>query len=88
MINEIIEGVKFENLPAVLDENGKISYPLNSWSVAELISRKIDEAVKPYVTIDFATVDKKPFLLELNDAQEYDPAEDPEQKIIDYVFGN
>jgi hypothetical protein len=87
MINKVIDGVKFQNLPAFLDEKGKISYPLNSWAVADLIASKIEQIVKPYVTVDFTNVDMKPFLLELNNGETYDAEDDPEQKILEYIFG-
>lgn len=86
-INEVIEGAKFQNLPAFLDKNGKISYPLNSWAVAELIAKKIQDDIKPIVTVNFNTVDVGYFLLELNNGVTFTEADDPEQKILDYVFG-
>lgn len=87
MINEVIDGVRFLNLPARIDEEGKIGYPLQSWAIAEVIASKIDELVKPYVTIDLSTVDRNPLLLILNDGQEYvEPEEDPEKKLIELLF--
>ena len=84
MINDTIDGVKFINLPGIINEDdSKFSYPLNSWAIAEVIASKIDDMVKPYVTIDFEKVDRKPFMLILNDGQEYVPPEkDPEAELL------
>ena len=66
-VNEVVDGVMFYNLPLLVDEEGKIGYPFNSWAVAEIMANKIDPSVKPYVVIDFLKVkDKQPFLSELD----------------------
>ena len=89
LYNDVIDGVKFINLPGSIDEeSGKFGYPLNSWAIAEIMARKIAPMVKPYVTIDFEKVDRKPFLLELIDGQEYVPPEkDPEAELLKIIFG-
>lgn len=90
MINTVIDDVKFNNLPVYIDSEGKILYPLNSWAVAELLASKIDQDVKPYVTVDFSTVDVQRFLDELNRDSECQGMidKDVEEKLIAYVFGD
>lgn len=87
MVNETIGGVRFENLPMSVNPDGKIAYPLNSWAVAELIANKIHEDVKGIVTVDFGSVDVGHFLRELNNGETFCATEDPEQKLMDYIFG-
>lgn len=86
MINEVIDGVRFQNLPAFVDSSGKISYPLNSWAVAELIATKIDNDVKANVTVDFSSVDVQRFLTELNDGQTARDTDDPQKKLLDFAL--
>ena len=88
MINQVIDGVNFQNLPAFLDAQGVISYPVNSWAVAEMIAKKIDTSVKPHVVVDFSTVNVQQFLSELNNGQTFSCDVDPEQHILDYTFGH
>ena len=86
MINQVIDGVTFQNLPALLDAQGVISYSVNSWAVAEMIAKKIDTSVKPHVAVDFSTVDVQQFLPELNNGQTFSSESDPEKHILDYAF--
>ncbi|MCL6600835.1 MAG: hypothetical protein K6T81_19185 [Alicyclobacillus macrosporangiidus] len=90
MINAVIDDVKFQNLPVYINSEGKILYPLNSWAVAELVASKIDKDVKPYVTVDFTTVDVQRFLDELNSENASTPIadEDAEAKLLSYIFGD
>ena len=88
MMNQVINGVQFQNLPAFLSEQGKISYPLRSWAVAELVASKIPDDVRMSVIVDFSKVDVGKFLPELNNGETFDSAEDPEQKILSYIFGS
>jgi len=87
MVNAIISGVKFENVPLIVTEEGQIRYPLNSLAIAEEIAEGIAEHVKPYVTVDFSSVDRQTFLNRLNnDSSELNPQHDPEQQLLSLVF--
>lgn len=84
LLNEVIEGVQFHNLPAYIEATGKISYPLNAWTVAELVATKIPEDIRANVTVDFNTVDIHHFLAELNDGETVVKS-DVEQKLLLYI---
>ncbi|WP_206886267.1 hypothetical protein [Alicyclobacillus mali (ex Roth et al. 2021)] len=87
MVNAIISGVKFENVPLIVTEEGQIRYPLNSLAIAEEIAEGIAEHVKPYVTVDFSSVDRQTFLNRLNnDSSELNLQHDPEQQLLSLVF--
>ncbi|GMA59462.1 hypothetical protein C7445_1415 [Alicyclobacillus sacchari] len=87
MVNAIISGVKFENVPLIVTEEGQIRYPLNSLAIAEEIAEGIAEHVKPYVTVDFSSVDRQTFLNRLNnDSSESNLQHDPEQQLLSLVF--
>ncbi len=91
MVNATINGVKFVNLPILVTDEGQIRYPLNSFAIAEEIADGIADYAKPYVTVDFNSIDRQAILQRItgNDVttQTYDPNDDPEKKLLDYIFG-
>jgi hypothetical protein len=90
MMNGIIKGVKFVNLPILVTEEGQIRYPLNAFAIAEEIADGIAEHVKPYVSVDFTSVDRQAVLQRItgNETKNYSPNDDPEKQLLDYIYGD
>ena len=86
-MNEVIGGVRFINLPLVISENGAAGFPLTSWAIAEDIAESIPDHVRPFVVVDFETVDRKAMLQRLNGDAKLEYHENAEQKLLDYIYG-
>ena len=59
LIRQGFNGVWFENFPVQASDDGRFTYSMLDALVAEEAADDITEYLKPSVTVDFSTLDKK-----------------------------
>lgn len=59
LVMEGFRGVLFENFPAIKTGDNTYNYSMLNALIAEIVAEEIPDALKPSVTLDFSTLDKK-----------------------------